>query len=435
MRCWVYAARGSRVVVLIASAGTLGSCIAQLEDLRSEGDAGVEQNGVSKPNRETESAPEIESIVDAGSTSRPSAANATRPPSTTPSTDVAGSGTAGSESAEGADDASVSSDFEGARDSGVSAVIEASSSSVDCPLGTATSEGDTAACDACGVGGYCAGGAAPFTVCTVGTWDEDAAAATPCVPKTACLAGYYVSSEGDALTNRTCAECSSGQYSDTLNASSCQPWSECLAPESYQLASPASANDRQCEACPPLAVSLVDNAATCMTLAYQMAAGQVAFEAEHPHFATNTETDVWSTVDVPAISGGMCLEVGPDDRSDWTSDPFSTAPRLDYAVQFEAAGTYYVHVRGDAGASSEGFSDSCYAALDGVVTDWYRFEVVGGTWGWASQPVLLGSAGVHVVSILAREDGFRVDKIVVSTSATPPSGNGPDESPIALVAP
>ena len=62
-----------------------------------------------------------------------------------------------------------------------------------------------------------------------------------------------------------------------------------------------------------------------------------------------------------------------------------------------------------------------------------RFEVVGGTWGWASKPVVVDSVGLHVVSVLAREDGFRVDKIVVNRSQTPPTGAGPDESPTAPV--
>jgi hypothetical protein len=166
-----------------------------------------------------------------------------------------------------------------------------------------------------------------------------------------------------------------------------------------------------------------------------MVEGQVVFEAEHPHMVTGTETDVWTDVDVPEISGGKCLEVGPDDKSDWTTEPFVRAPRLDYLVQFVAAGTYHVHVRGDAGANSEGFSDSCYAAVDGAVTDWFRFSVVGGTWAWVSKSVVLETSGVHVVSLLAREDGFRVDKLVVSTSEVPPTGNGPDESPTGLVVP
>lgn len=245
---------------------------------------------------------------------------------------------------------------------------------------------------------------------------------------TDCLPGQYVSAAGDAVTNRSCAFCPASTFSDVVNSSQCQAWSTCLAPNSHEIAAPDAAHDRQCEECGPLSISLEDNAPVCIGLVYAMSGGQAAFEAEHYHAAKNTDTDVWSTFDLAEVSGDRCLEIGPDDKTDWTVDPFENAPRLDYLVQFDTAGTFYVHVRGDAGANSDGFSDSCYAALDGVTTDWYRFESLGGTWGWVAQPVDVADAGIHVVSVMAREDGFRVDKVVVSTSATLPTGDGPAES-------
>lgn len=287
---------------------------------------------------------------------------------------------------------------------------------------------DAGACLPCESGGYCAGGSADFVACEPGTWDDDGSAETACSPMTECMPGQYVSAEGDALTDRGCKTCGANSFTAEANAAQCQPWSTCLAPNSYEAAAPDAAHDRRCEDCALQSVSLEDNARTCIGLVYAMSGGQAVFEAEHYHAVRNSDTDAWSALDLVEVSGDRCLEIGPDDKTDWTDDPFATAPRLDYLVQFDTVGTFHVHVRGDAGANSDGYSDSCYAAIDGATTDWYRFEILGGTWAWVSQTLDVATTGVHVVSIMAREDGFRVDKIVVSTNATLPTGDGPEES-------
>lgn len=427
MRRWVYAVRGARVAVLTTSAATLASCIAQLSDLRPDDDAGAVQQGQaprpSPAGRETSSVDTRRG--DAGGSSH--ATNSVHESVTT--TLAMSVEDAGADVAVAASSARDASTETAPMPSGaVSSELEQG-----CLAGTTRTSADAGSCLPCEAGGYCPGGDAPFTACESGAWDDDANAETACSPKVECLPGWYVVSEGDALVNRACDECATGQYSSTLNAARCEQWTQCLGPDSYELVAPSSSSDRGCERCAPLTVSLEHNASACVPLAYQMTAGQVVFEAEHPHVVTNTDSDAWSTLGLAEVSGGECMEIGPDDTSDWTTDPFFNAPRLDYLAQFEAAGTYYVHIRGDAGVSSEGFSDSCYASIDGAVTDWYRFEVVGGTWGWATKPIDVASEGVHLVSILAREDGFRVDKIVVSSSETAPTGNGPDESATALI--
>jgi hypothetical protein len=159
--------------------------------------------------------------------------------------------------------------------------------------------------------------------------------------------------------------------------------------------------------------------------------GVVAFEAESFHDATVSESEhSWSTLGVSGISGGVCMEVGPDDGASWTSEVSDSAPRLDYLVQFDAAGAYYVFVRGDAGASSAGLSDSCFVGVDGAVMPALDFANEGNTWGWLGQSIQIDSAGVHTVNLFAREDGFRVDKLVISLSDVAPSGNGPQSSSV-----
>jgi hypothetical protein len=42
----------------------------------------------------------------------------------------------------------------------------------------------------------------------------------------------------------------------------------------------------------------------------------------------------------------------------------------------------------------------------------------------------INSAGAHTINVWMREDGFRLDRIVLTTdSKYKPSGNGPAESP------
>lgn len=326
-----------------------------------------------------------------------------------------------------------------------------------------------ATCEACEPGNYCAGGDAPAVACDVDVLDDDDNPATPCVDKTICLTGQYVSDSGDATTDRTCAPCTSGftddtnatactpwatcakgtfvmaagtpasdqvcvdcaedQFSDTEDATTCQTWRTCLAPFTYADQAPSKTTDRSCAPCDAPKITLEDNADACQIVAFQMVGGQVAIEAEHYHAVTpSSDGHTWSLLALDGTSGDQCLELLPDNDSVWTSSPATTAPRLDYSVNFTQAGTFYVFVRGDTGAKALMTSDSCYAAIDGVATGTYTFVSVSNAWGWVSQTISVSTTGVHTLQILGREDGFRVDKIVVSAANTAPTGDGPAES-------
>jgi hypothetical protein len=113
----------------------------------------------------------------------------------------------------------------------------------------------------------------------------------------------------------------------------------------------------------------------------------------------------------------------------------SAAPELRFPVEFPAAGTYSLYVRGN--PPDQG-GNSVHVALDGVVTtssdhitrsdfgswQWMRYSAGGPNPATISVP----SAGVHEVAILAREDGTVVDRIVVTQGGLP-AGTGPAESP------
>ncbi len=128
-----------------------------------------------------------------------------------------------------------------------------------CPAGTAEPD-----CSVCAVGNYCAGGDAALEPCPEGTWDHDASAASPCVNHRECLPGKYVVEAGSATENRVCLECSNGQFSETINAPSCNLWTTCIPGEQVK-SEPSSVRDRECSACPNRTFSSTENVTACST--------------------------------------------------------------------------------------------------------------------------------------------------------------------------
>jgi hypothetical protein len=327
-----------------------------------------------------------------------------------------------------------------------------------------------AVCAACAAGSYCAGGQADEVACSASTWDDDRDPATPCVSKTTCVAGQYVMSAGNTTTDRTCTACGAGTFSTTQNASSCVAWSNCAAgtyvqtagsstsnrscancsssfsttqnatsctawstcaaPNYYMMTAGSSTSNHVCATCTPPAQTSTNNAAMCTVLAFRMSGGSVVMEAEnYTSTSANTSTDTWTSFANGSISGGVGMELGPVNGSAWTSNPATTAPRLVYNVDFTATGTFHVHIRGNDGPGG-GNADSCWGGIDDVqFGSLFDFPEATGTWAWVTQSVVVNTTGVHTFTLWGREDGFQVDKIVISTNAAQPSGNGPSESP------
>jgi hypothetical protein len=161
---------------------------------------------------------------------------------------------------------------------------------------------------------------------------------------------------------------------------------------------------------------------------FQMSGGVASVEGEHWFVNSTTGVttgDSWSQAAAAPASGGQCMVVGPDNGNSWTTNVTTTSPRLDFKVNF-TAGTFFLHIRGD---GSDGANDSCWGGRDGtLLTTIYDFPEVVNSWAWRS--VSLGSvtAGIHTINVWGREDGFRLDKIVINTSSTAPTGAGPAES-------
>lgn len=151
--------------------------------------------------------------------------------------------------------------------------------------------------------------------------------------------------------------------------------------------------------------------------------------------------------------GNSYLECLPDTRVTH-SDPIEDGSiygdltggaQLDYEIDFETTGTYWVWVRG----YSTGTEDNgMHVSIDGVVpaTGW-KIQMCGqNQWKWTNAQrdtggsscgingtimIQVTTPGVHTISFHQREDGFEFDRFLMTVDPFyTPSGGGPDESPV-----
>lgn len=201
---------------------------------------------------------------------------------------------------------------------------------------------------------------------------------------------------------------------------------------------------------------------------YHEVDGLVAVEAEHfdttddqgtprAWYLTTTSIDPGVTPDpdephADSASGSACVEGLPDTRVT-DADPLQSGvnffgnpgdgPTLSYRVHFDNPGTYYVWVR----AYSTGPEDNgIHAGIDGTWPasgERVQFCTGKNQWTWSSAQRDSGGtacgvpntitldvpdAGEHVISFSMREDGFEMDKwIMTDDGGFVPDGAGPPE--------
>ena len=172
--------------------------------------------------------------------------------------------------------------------------------------------------------------------------------------------------------------------------------------------------------------------------AFQEANGQVVMEAEHysAKVARNSQDWLLETAQ-SGFSGTAYVEALANIGKNIGTNYVTTSPEVVYRVQFTTPGTYYVWVRGF-GATDQ--DDSVHAGIDGTgssTADTINLSTKS-KWGWtrtamdgSSATIKITSPGLHTIHLWMREDGFKIDKILLRTnsSSTAPSGSGPAESP------
>ena len=162
--------------------------------------------------------------------------------------------------------------------------------------------------------------------------------------------------------------------------------------------------------------------------------GLVVMEGEHGE-RTNGDTHNWlHLTSVAGYTGTSYLQTSLDIDVLYQTSELTASPRADYLVNITTPETYTVWLRGYPNNAS---SDSAYVGVDpgGQVV-----AVTGFTpdeWSWANVKVdntvatmTITSTGLYTVNLWMREDGLRIDRLLLTTDTTyVPTGEGPLESP------
>ena len=94
-------------------------------------------------------------------------------------------------------------------------------------------------------------------------------------------------------------------------------------------------------------------------------------EAEHYHHLQTVETHSWEPDLISGYSGGGALRALPDNGTDF--EDTASSPRLDYNVNFDVPGIYYVWVRGYATGMED---NSVHIGVDGINSRYSRKDQI-----------------------------------------------------------
>jgi len=163
-----------------------------------------------------------------------------------------------------------------------------------------------------GTGSGGEGGGGPVE-CGTGTFDDDGDANTPCRAWTDCERGQHILQDGTADSDRTCAACDSGTFSDEENVTSCTDWTDCL-PGTFVSLDGDTDSDRECDDCPSGYQSTMNNQAQCL-LPGACQPGTVQITPP-----TMTDPAVCDACDDGTFCAGGDAPVVPCDDDNWDHD-------------------------------------------------------------------------------------------------------------------
>ena len=167
--------------------------------------------------------------------------------------------------------------------------------------------------------------------------------------------------------------------------------------------------------------------------------GLVVMEGEHFHENIIRGSKSWiPNADRPGYVAESAMIVQPNNGGLTDINYATTSPEMQYQVLFTTTGTYYLWVRG---WTVDGEDNSLHMGLDNqAVASAAKISmpISGyGAWTWfnrhattnISATLVISTPGVHTINVWMREDGFRLDRLLLTTNAGfIPSGPGDAES-------
>jgi len=165
--------------------------------------------------------------------------------------------------------------------------------------------------------------------------------------------------------------------------------------------------------------------------------GIVSIEVEHFDANVSQGGHDWVQIFPSGYSGSGAMQALPNIETNNNTGYVTNSPQLDFVVNFVKTGTHYVWIRG---IGANGYDDSVHVGLDGAesaTSD--RISKFNTSWRWSHDTmdgvvarVNVATTGLHTVNVWMREDGFVLDKLVLTVSGSyTPTGEGPAESPRA----
>lgn len=157
----------------------------------------------------------------------------------------------------------------------------------------------------------------------------------------------------------------------------------------------------------------------------------VVIEAEDYDLSIKRGKHSWLPFSDADASDGQAISVVRNVGDKISSDYLDNSARVDYNIEFSEAGLYFVWVRGYGDTSSD---DSMHLGLNGEAfssLEYLRFDPESGVprdWQWSNKlsddrgPAVIdiSEPGVHTLNVYMREDGFKLDKLLLTQSSETP---------------
>lgn len=146
------------------------------------------------------------------------------------------------------------------------------------------------------------------------------------------------------------------------------------------------------------------------------------------------------TTSFTGFAGTGAMISTPNTGTQVDTNYVTTTPELQYRIKFTTPGTYYVWLRASANSQQD---NAVHVGLNGqalTTSDRMTFNNTTGAWQWTKNTmdgsqvatINIPSAGVYTLNVWMREDGMRLDRLLLTTSASfTPTGTGPAQSVIA----